>query len=257
MRIASMLLQGTHVTRGGASTRVEGEYSWSLPAGFAFPTLPFSVEPARGVMGAGHHVVHVDNIPSTEGNWGATLDSGVLAWSACNEDGGQNVQLEAALTLRAGQGASGPEAEIALQRSDAGMAWRWMFESCGFSGSWSSTYAVPGGGSVRATLDVHGDHGTYQTASFKGRLFDIERRFGPVEPPIYDVRSFAGRRPDEARSSATEAPDGTRRVAHVHGRWSALGHEGWFDFDVDGDRFDGQWGFSDGGMPAGRWWGQR
>jgi hypothetical protein len=237
MRIGSTIVQGTHLTRGGASTSLDGVYSWDTASAVQIPMINFHIEPARKVEYSFGHTV--DHIPSTEGNWGATFESPVLTWSACNEDGGKTLGLSAGIKLHATRGSADQDAEIALQRSDVGMGWWWIFESCGFSGHWSSTYFV-GGQTVPATLDVQGDHGTFRTAGFTGQLFDIKRT----------VR-------EQGDSFDPGAFEEIGQTTHVHGRWSALRDDGWFDFDVNGDTFDGHWGTGENGPLEDHWRGRR
>jgi hypothetical protein len=229
LRVARALVQGTHLTEGDASTLLDGHYTWQMPSGAWTPDMRFSVEPARGAWGhaGASRVSRVEHIPSTVGNWGATFDDTSDDWSPCADGGAATVRLMGRMTLEATRGRSGVDAEIALQRSAVGLGWSWVFERCGgnadlFSGTWSSTYVTAGGQQVQATIHVQGDHGTYRAFGWTGQLFDIRIQGN-----------------------------------HVHGRWSALGQDGWFEFEVQRESFSGEWGFRGASVPSGRWWGTR
>jgi hypothetical protein len=229
LSIGKLIVEGTHMTPQGATTRVDGSYE--LDGNGAMP-MSFALEPRRGVsldMPDMMQVVHQDGIGSPAGNWGVEIVETMKMWSKCNTDGGMApATLRGQLSLSAQRDAAGLEADIAVQRSDVGMMWAWRFERCAggeaFAGDWRSAYIAPNGQQVSAFISVRGSAGTYRTSSWTGQLSQI-------------------------------------RVDHgtVRGRWSALGQNGWFAFRLDGDqRFDGEWGFGhEGTTTQGRWWGER
>jgi hypothetical protein len=232
MRIASMLVQGTHVTYGAASTKVSGMYTWwpMRKPSEGIADLHFALEPGNARVsptGTGDlRVAGVDNLDAPEGNWGVSFAEEPARWSKCADP----ITVVGTVTLTADRGSSDREAELSLQRSDVGLGWGWKFERCGggggdtrfFDGHWISTYAAPGGQLVRATIDAQGDEGTYQTSTWSGRLFDLHA-------------------------------DGD----HVLGSWAALNRTGWLDFEVNGGQFTGKWGFQGESGEAGAWWGHR
>jgi hypothetical protein len=229
MSIGKLIVEGTHMTPQGATTRVDGNYE--LDGNGAMP-MSFAVEPRRGVsldMPDMMQVVHQDGIGSPAGNWGVEIVERMTMWTECNADGSMApATLRGLLNLSAQRDGAGRQAEIAVQRSDVGMMWAWRFERCAggdaFAGDWRSTYIAPNGRQVSAFISVRGSEGTYRTSSWTGQLSQIRVDRGTVR-----------------------------------GRWWAQGQGGWFAFRLDGGtRFDGEWGFGHEGTTAqGRWWGER
>jgi hypothetical protein len=234
MRIGAVLLQGRHdAPSQGTTTTVRSSYQLQPVGGDAMPVMSFAVDTnqplARQRLGDGWRIASAQGIGAPLGNWDLSVESTMDQWAPCNAA----VTLSGSLTASARSDDGRSDAEVAVQRADVAvtrsLGWGWSFRRCdgggtgGWNGRWQSSYAVQGD-SVAATLDLDGAQGTYRTASFVGRFYDL---------------AAVG--------------------AELRGHWQASGSYGWVRFTLqpDGRSFRGVYGFGDDPTPSGAWNGRR
>jgi hypothetical protein len=240
LRISAVMLQGRHDAPAHVTTaKVTSRYSMSFDDGDSTPEMQVKIQTNKPLHeqdmdgngdGNGMRVVRADGIGTSLGNWTVAVETRDMHWSPC----GETITLDGVLTALASSENGTTDAEQVVQRSDVtasqGLAWGWQLERCdahddfGFEGRWSSRYKALGGQMVHARVDIHGDSGTYTTSSFVGHLHDLETIDGAL-----------------------------------HGRWSALGSEGWirFTLDHDGRGFRGVYGLGHDEHSTWSWSGQR